>query len=260
MLGWCQEQQDDDQAGSFAQLSAKERTRLAKQEELEASQDADYLAFMASGEKHFKDQQFDAAMAVFEQARSRRPLNVYPKVKIDDLRVLISKRDAALHAAEATRSPELATPTPPPTITPEPIAPALFDGVPASQVAPGTPAQEVYRDPAADEGPAANKPEDISVGQIAAHGTPPPSVVKKSSAVKHPPAVERPEIPPPIPPDGVQEEQFKDGQALVLQRTCRSGQLVQVYRKVDHAWGRTFYFMDGLSIQERVWTERFGDR
>lgn len=262
-LGWCQERRDDDPAGSFAQLSAKERTRMAKQEENEANQDVEYLALMESAERHFQAQRFDDAMAVFEKARERRPLNVYPKVKIDDLRVLISKRDAALKEAEAAREATL-VPSGPTSSAPIPDpVPGSGRGAPMNEVPEvlttpvASAVEEAVPEHTASGTPSAERSATISVGQTAA---PRAQVVRKAVPVPPGQAIEHAGIAEAVLRDGVQEEQFKEGQAIVLQRTCRSGHLVQVYRKVDHSWGRTFYFLDGLSIHERVWTERFGDR
>ncbi|MBK9540240.1 MAG: hypothetical protein IPO12_16075 [Flavobacteriales bacterium] len=265
-LGWCQERRDDDPAGSFAQLSAKERTRMAKQEENEANQDVEYLALMESAERHFQAQRFDDAMAVFEKARERRPLNVYPKVKIDDLRVLISKRDAALKEAEAAHEATLVPsgPTSPAPI-PDPV-PWSGTGAPMNEVPEvlttpvASAAEEVAPEHTMHGTPSAERSATISVGQTAAPRAPIAQMVRDPVPVPPVQAIEQARISEAVPVDGVEEAQFKEGQAIVLQRTCRSGHLVQVYRKVDHPWGRTFYFLDGLSIQERVWTERFNDR
>ncbi|MBK8338950.1 MAG: hypothetical protein IPK99_02560 [Flavobacteriales bacterium] len=263
LVGWCQERQENGQAGAFARLSAKERTRLAKQEETEANQDVEYLSLMANAERLFQEQRFDEAMAVFEQAEERRPLNVYPKVKIDDLRVLISKRDAELREAQAASNAAVAPSGIPPSVPIQEPDPEHDIGAPIQET-PGINAapvvEEVVPDHAKNEAPSAENSATISVGQTGAKRAPQPQVAKRPPLVAPATEGERAEIPAPVLPDGVQEERFKEGQAIVLQRTCRSGHVVQVYRKVEHAWGKTFYFLDGLSVQERVWIERFGDR
>jgi hypothetical protein len=84
----------------FDKLSAKERSRIAKEEEANAAADARYQSLMTEAELLFRDLSYDAALERFEQARALRPFNVYPKVKIQDLQALIAKRDAALAGSE----------------------------------------------------------------------------------------------------------------------------------------------------------------
>ena len=261
LAGWCQERADA--AGSFAHLSAKERTRLAKEEEREAATDDVYIELMAGAERLFKEQRFDEAMVSFEEARQRRPLNVYPKVKIDDLRVLISKRDAALQgtgtAVDTTIGPMS---VPSPLEAPEGSATggvAAVLGAPRPLPVQPTSIGTVEGEPSSNEKPS-TRPVAIHVGQTAHNGAPRAKVATKPISEAPNSVVERPGSVQRSLSDGVEEERFKEGQALVLQRTCRSGQLVQVFRKVDHPWGKTFYFLDGLPVQERVWTDRFGDR
>ena len=61
------------------------------------------------------------------------------------------------------------------------------------------------------------------------------------------------------PPDGIQERQYREGNAFVTERTVTEAGHSTVYRKVVHAWA-TYHFKDGKAIDERVWKERFGGR
>jgi len=115
--------------GDFSRLSAKERSRLAREEEAAAQGDSLFQRMMAEAEGLFRAMRYEDAMAGYERARILRPLNVYPPVKIDDLRALIARRDAvrpdsaALASTAATPVPAQAAPTAPSTAFPEP-APA----------------------------------------------------------------------------------------------------------------------------------------
>jgi hypothetical protein len=62
------------------------------------------------------------------------------------------------------------------------------------------------------------------------------------------------------PADGIIEQRYKEGQAFVIERAVTvDGRLVK-YKRVYHPYGQTFYFEDGLSVDERVWKARFPDR
>ncbi|MBK9276149.1 MAG: hypothetical protein IPM49_16635 [Flavobacteriales bacterium] len=239
--------QDRGLSGEFSQLSAKERSRLAREEIEAALKDTAFQATMARAEAHFQARRYEVAMADYERARALRPLNVYPPVKIDDLRVLIAKRDAAVAQARADSAARSVPPPEPPVVREEEVA-ERAPSPPEQPVvtAPGTaPAQVVEAAP----------PEPV-----------PPRPRATPQARPAPTPVVRPDVKGPEPPvpavrePGIHEEQFKEGNAIVLQRTVTTATEVHIYRKVTHPWGRTFHFLDGLPVDERAWTERFGDR
>ena len=86
--------QEEGLVRDFEKLSAKERARIAKEEQEAAAKDIGYQSVMTEAEELFRAQRFEASMAKFKEARALRPYNVYPKVKIQDLEALIAKRDA----------------------------------------------------------------------------------------------------------------------------------------------------------------------
>lgn len=122
--------------GDFSRLSAKERSRLAREEEEGARSDSLFQRVMAEAEALFRAMRYEDAMAGYERARILRPLNVYPPVKIDDLRALIARRDSArpdsvalappaaqpVPAQEAPTAPSTAVPEPAPVMRPPPPA------------------------------------------------------------------------------------------------------------------------------------------
>lgn len=84
----------------FAGLSSKERTRLAKKERLEAAEDVQFQRIMDEAAEHFRQRHYADALLMYKKARARRPLNVNPKVKIEDLEALIKNRSETLIPAE----------------------------------------------------------------------------------------------------------------------------------------------------------------
>lgn len=214
-------QRDESLTKEFANLSAKERSKLAKQEEADAAADAVYQDLMARAEKDFAAGRFDEARTLFQQARERRPLNVYPKVKLEDLEALVAKR-AAEEAAKTEPVVESA---------PEPI---VQDSVPA--------------------------PPTLKVASNTVTSAPAPQSMPETKAAPvrtehYAPPSEEPAAPP---QEG--EREYMEGSAKVLEIVVTEGKRTVVYKKVKHPWGQLYYFRDGESVGDRVWREHFGDR
>lgn len=226
--------QGDGLDGEFSKLSARERSRIAKEEAREAGSDALFQAVMNEGEELFRSQRYEEALERFVQARDLRPYNVYPRVKIQDLQALIARRDAATVQEQTPASLE---PQPDPTAAalPRPASPgpgpvAVSDTVP--------------------DAPPLRSPE-----------TPEPPATRPTERPADRPVVEQrvaPPTPRPVPEEG--ERIYKEGRAVVTERTVAMEGRPVVFRKVLHPWGETMYFRDGLAIPERVWTETFGQR
>ncbi len=77
----------------FAYLNAKERSKIAKQERIDAVEDTVFIKLMEGGEVLFREREYEAALEKFQAARKRRPYNVNPKVKIEDLEALLKQRE-----------------------------------------------------------------------------------------------------------------------------------------------------------------------
>ncbi|MEO8067643.1 MAG: hypothetical protein ABI599_08135 [Flavobacteriales bacterium] len=220
-------QEDASLTKEFAGMSAKERSNLAKQELKEADHDEVFLGLMAQAETAFKAGHFEEARQHYADARARRPLNVYPKVKLEDLDAMIAKR-AAEEAAKAI-------------VVEAPVV------VPVAIAAPDT-----LRAPAIQHNAA---PTPVV----------PPVAEEKAPAKKHvesPPAPpeEKKTIADPAPvPLAEGERTYMEGNAKVLEITVSELKHLVVYKKVQHPWGQVYYFKDGESIAQRVWHERFGD-
>ncbi|MBL7965235.1 MAG: tetratricopeptide repeat protein [Flavobacteriales bacterium] len=210
-----------DQAGlapGFEKLSAKERTRIAKEEEEKARQDSVYQGVMRRAEEAFQQQRYEEALDLFKQARVLRPYNVYPKVKIQDLQTLLGRKEDGT----------IATPEPVPVREPEP----------------------------SDQQPV---PMPLVIHQVPVE---PPKVIqpeKPAPAPVRPAApVVRQEDPAPAPAQPG-ERWYREGQAVVLERTVLEEGRAITYRRVTHPWGQVFHFREGLTVEERVWRSRFGD-
>jgi len=209
--------------GDFNALSAKERSRIAKAEEEGASKDAQYQAIMAQAESLFREQRFDEALEQFIQARDLRPYNVYPRVKIQDLQALIARRDAEHAEPQVPAAVEPSQPEPS-------VAPSrtVMEAPSPSIPLPGLPAME--RIPVAPDHPPLER-------------TSPPSGPLHAAD----------------PAEGG-ERIYKEGRAVVVERTIVQEGRPVVFRKVTHPWGEVMYFKDGSAIPERVWQETFGSR
>lgn len=232
--------QPDDLARDFEKLSAKERARIAKEEQEAARNDVGYQALMAQAEQLFQQSRYEEAVARYEEARVLRPYNVYPKVKIQDLQALIAKRDAA--KAEA-----------PPPQAPEPDPPTPTDPKPAVEVPAQAPSRLVIGAPAVQPAP-----EPIS--RPLPKTVPRPSTTPAASpaAVQERPS---PKVPLVAPPELVEGERvYKEGRAVVMERSIAQEGHIVVYRKVTHPWGEVNHFKDGIAVPARVYEQAMQGR
>lgn len=216
-------QVDSSLTDEFGHLSAKERARIAKKEQEDAAKDVRYQEVMATAEGHFRERRYDEALADYQVARGMRPLNVYPKVKIQDLQALIAKREAA-------RADSLAAHVPVVNHTPEVLA---TDTIPVTNVVRA-------------EAPALAVEEQRAL-------VPP----ERPQALPAEPRSAEPLESEPIPSEGLHERTYVEGRAIVLERKLVRDGRMEVYRKVTHPWGQVVHFRDGATISERHWNEVF---
>lgn len=228
--------QPDQLTDEFSKLSPKERARIAKEEDTNAAADAPFQTLMAQAEELFRAKDFDGAMARYKEARVLRPYNVYPKVKIEDLRVLIAKRDAE----QASQVP-LPTPS-------EPVP------------------NVVHQAPEITPVKAETSPPPLPVDPGPHRGSPP---VKPTEPVHRPlPVVTKPADRPVVPmvqpnaKSGPQLEEgervYKEGRSIVVEtNTSEEGRIV-TYKKVSHPWGEEHFFREGLTISERAYKAALG--
>ena len=227
--------QDPSLTRDFEKLSAKERARIAKEEQEAAAKDVAYQAVMEEAESLFREKAYEGSVAKFQEARVLRPYNVYPKVKIQDLEVLIAKRDA--EAAKV--KPPVAQELPEPNVVPtqSPVAHPLPVVVPVVKV------------------PTPIKPTPIA----------PVVVVDTDLVVEQEPKEEKPVIVRALPVDpGPElqegEEVYKEGRSVVVERRILLDGRIVVFRKVTHPWGAVDHFRDGSPIPARTYDEVMADR
>lgn len=243
-----QAQPDTSLTREFAGLSAKERSRLARKEAEEALQDQAFQAVMRDAEALFTAQRYDDALFRFEEARRMRPLNVYPKVKIQDLQALIAERNAEREAARDT-APQPAPPQAVSPVEPEPLPqPPVEVQVPEPVPAPPAVTRPALRDTVVP--PPARK-EQVSRPEPRPGRTAPATGAYSNATPADTPA--------PVMPDGLQEHTYKEGNAVVLERRLVKEGRETIYRRVNHPWGAVVYFEDGLAIPARRWAEVFGE-
>jgi len=219
----CMAQRDSSLTKDFERLSAKQRARIAAEEEQAAALDTAYQARMASAEGRFQEGAFEDALGLYRQARTMRPYNVHPKVKIQDLEALVARQKAA------------------------PSPPAVKEDPPAS-VPVAVEAQPKVVPPVVDQAPV---PPAVTSAPSASPMTG-PKVVRVSV-----PVTTVPEPAEPSPADGVHERMFKEGRAVVLERQVVEDGRPTLWRMVTHPWGEVVYFKDGEPVPARVWSEQF---
>lgn len=242
--GMAHAQQDSSLTRLFDGLSAKERNRIAKQEQEEAAKDAAYQSMMEQGDALFREQRYDEALEAYQDARRMRPYNVYPKVRIQDLQALIARKQAEARPPVPPRSVDIPVPGP-------------------SVVQQQAPPPEV--------GPEHTPPVEERPVQTATGPAPPPTTVRTTKPVPPRPVSEHAPLPVAVAPpvrsekpdrvpqaDGMEERMFKEGRSVVVERTVVEEGRVTIYRKVMHPWGGAAYFKDAIAISERAWEEVFG--
>lgn len=220
--------------GDFGKLSAKERARIAKEEDENAAKDADFQTLMTAAEALFRTKDYEGALAKYEEARTRRPFNVYPKVKIQDLQALIAKRDAEQKVAAVPEPPITAEPPVAPPAPAEPTVVLATDPVPAPVPAP------LLADPVYEPVPA----------KAAA-----PVEVKREVPVRSRPVAA---VPEPTPALEVGERVYKEGRSIVVESSVAEEGRIVVYRKVAHPWGEEHFFREGVAIPDRAYKAALG--
>lgn len=265
----------------FSRLSAKARTRLAKKEAAEAAADTHFQNLMHRADSLFQVSEYYSSLGMYENARTRRPLNVHPKVKIQDLQALIKREEdkegdmnGELDGIEA----ELPLNTTDLNAAPQTDLPA--EEVPGSEPDQKEEAEEVFikaKDPSTvkTEGPF-SKPQSPSIIQTAGEGTPElqmhdhhdsPSNKVKQFALEPKNIISKTQEPKigHIPStstdtnvrleDSVEKEIYNEANAVVTQLTVVSNGNVDIYKKVNHQWGSVFYFKNGIAITARMWED-----
>lgn len=208
-------------------MSAKERSRIAAKEAEEAQKDANYQDVMRAAELSFQEGRYEEAISGYEQARALRPYNVYPKVKIEDLRALIARQAAEKDTASIVEEHPVEQET------------AVESQAIGSEADPSGQIRAAETSPMSPPGPETQPVVEEAEEKGSSHAQP-PSMAKAA--------------------EGIIEQRYREGHAFVIERAVTiDGRLVK-YKRVYHPHGQTFYFEDGFSVDERVWKARFPDR
>ena len=258
----------------FATLPAREKTRLAQEEEKASEQDAEFQKLMSIGMNHFESNEFEEAIKVFEQAGDKRPLNVYPPVMVEDVKLAMALYVEPEKKEEPKKEPKSSQPEDNSTAD-ERVA--LMYEKEMAKVHKGTPPKPKVKDP--EKEALKNEVKRDGEGMIIFESEAEkknPKEVKEEVKVKAPSAketetvkVEAPKQTEDAPktekeiqaelgaayPDGITEKVFKEGNKEVTQRIVVKNKLGNEYRMVKHPWGGVFYFKNGTSVTQRVWDE-----
>ncbi len=242
--------QDPGLAGDFDRLSAKERTRIAREEEERAAADVAYQAVMSEAENLFREKRYDESLEKYKEARTLRPYNVYPRVKIQDLQALIAKiEQEERDSLKAREEPEL-------EVREEPVLRIREEPVPEEreEAIAVPPTREPRIERTVEELVPPPTPREAPV-------SPPPVVQPKLEKVAPPMERPRSTMANDEPEDeGEYERILREGRALVVERRVyREGRPV-IFRKVQHPWGEVVHFRDGIAIPARTWQEEFDER
>lgn len=218
--------QPDELTGEFGKLSAKERARIAQREESEAAADQAFNELMTGAEQLFKAQDYNGALLKYKEARARRPYNVHPKVKIEDLQALIARRQEEQAASVKEAPPPVALPV----VIEDPVPPPMPLEAPPQ-----------VKDPRAVNAPVADPVKERPVRPPPRESRPDPVVRQGAVEVKPAPTLE----------EG--ERVYKEGRSIVVESTVNEEGRLVVYRKVSHPWGEEHYFREGATISERAY-------
>ena len=204
-------------------LSPKERSQMAAKETTEAESDSAYQAVMQLAEAAFREARYEDALSAYEQARKMRPYNVYPKVKIQDLQVLLKRREQKSSQAAPTEATGTL-----PEVTPSPSRPGTSGST----------------SPPTDPGP-------VDVGHPAERPSARPDPIRPAAK---PSKGEDPVSSKPLIPG---ERTYMEGGAVVTERVVEEEEKLVVYKRVVQRSGQVFHFKDRRPIPAQVWDELF---
>jgi len=218
-------------------MGAKAKAKLAKKEEKEAKKDDAYQDLMNKGQSHFESNEFEAALESFGLAGERRPLNVYPPVMIEDVKLAMANYVPSEETAELEKPKELPKEERRDNTTQDERVKDAYQKE-LEKVKANTPPPPKFEEPKESEKPDLEKrdPEGIIIYE----------------------EEETPEAIADEYPDGITEETYKEGNKTIVKRVKVANGLATVYKKVVHSWGGVFYFKDGKSITVGAWEEETG--
>ena len=226
----------------FSSLSAKERVKIAEQEELLSETDTEYQTIMKDGHELFKQGQYLQAVHKYEIAKDKRPFNVYPKIIITDIE--LNMKDMLKILREQEREMQLQ----------EKLKkdPAIADRN----------EKNIKVTDAADEQKKLNDWENSERERLENErdhkSQKPTNLDTKNTGADIPKmSVEdfRQELGKRY-PEGITEEIYTEGNKTITKRIVVTNKNGDEYKKVvSNNWGGVFYFKNSVSITERIWNE-----
>lgn len=270
----------------FAKLPAKVKLKMAQEEELASESDVEFQGLMTEGMNLFETREYELAIEKFEAAGERRPINVYPPVMIEDVKLAMSLPQEEEEVAEEEPIIEEEPENKEPEMTAEERVEKMYQEELAKVYAelpndPPTPkATPKVEEPieTTSEGLVIRDKEDIIADGGVLIEEAELIIEEKEPVVEVKTIVEEPKPPVVIKTpvekipiketkslseiqeelaaeyyDGITEETFTDGNRTITKRVVVKDGKGDEYRKVKHGWGGVFYFKNGTSITERVW-------
>jgi hypothetical protein len=222
----------------FAQLSAKDRIKVAEQEEIDARRDADFQRIMQSGHEFFKEKHYLKAIHKYEEAQEKRPFNVYPKVIIADIELSMKDTLAVLRKAEQMESER--------TVQKE---------IPKQEVKPEPEVEsEAERQRRLEEWERNEREKRAEERERQKELEKPATTVVEGDV----PVISQDEFREELGskyPSGITEEITSEGNKTITKRVKVADGKGDEYKRVVHGWGGVFYFKNGDAVTERVWTQ-----
>jgi hypothetical protein len=74
----------------FSKLPAKVKLKMAQEEEIASDADPVFQGLMTEGMNFFEAKEYELAIEKFEEAGTKRPINVYPPVMIEDVKLAMT--------------------------------------------------------------------------------------------------------------------------------------------------------------------------
>lgn len=219
----------------FADLSSRQRIQVAEQEQLEAAVDTDFQNLMERGHSLFQEKHYLKAVRVYEEARDKRPYNVYPKVKIADIE--LSMKDT-LDLLKAEEKKEMAAERQRPDRA-SAEKDERIDESREDRLKKIDNWEEKERDRMERERQKSKeKPEPVGEmgGDVRRVSL---EEYQKELAEKY--------------PSGITEETLTEGNKTIVKRIVVREGKGNEYKRVEHSWGGVFYFKNGDAVTERVW-------